>query len=78
MEPNNYPKDPIEEGKPPLDLENDLYEDDPYEDYDFLDEDSFLEEEVDDPYEGLDDIYDPMDDDDDYDSFDELERLGLY
>ena len=72
------PKDRIEEGYPPLDLEDDftddLYDDDPYEDYDFLDKDSFLEEEVDNPYEGLDDICG----DDNYDSFDELERLGLY
>lgn len=72
------PKDKIEEGMPPLDLENDFYEDDPYEDYDFLDRDSFLEEEVDDPYEGLDDICGEEDADDDYDSFDEIERLGLY
>ena len=49
------PKDRIEEGYPPLDLEDDLYEDD--------------------PCEGLDDI---CGDDDDYDSFEELERLGLY
>lgn len=74
------PKDKIEEGMPPLDLENDFYEDDPYKDYDFLDRDSFLEDEVDNPYEGLDNIcgeedadeifaeqmgfYDPMDEDD--------------
>lgn len=40
MEPNNYQKDPIEEGKPPLDLEDD-FTDDLYDDG---------------PYEGLDDI----------------------
>lgn len=73
------PKDRIEEGYPPLDLEDDFYEDDPYEGYDFLDEDSFLEEEIEEHYEGLDDIcgeedadeifaeqmhfYDPMDED---------------
>lgn len=72
---NNYPKDPVEEGKPPLDLEDDLYDDDPYEGLD----DICGEEDAEDNFQENMRFYDPMDDDDDdYDSFEELERLGLY
>lgn len=69
---NNYPKDPIEEGKPPLDLEDDGYysdnedfaiddlypDDDPEMDYyDSLDDEL---EDGEDDYYGLDDIFDDL------------------
>ena len=73
-----YTKDPVELED---DFIDDLYDDDPFESLEFLDDDSFLEEEIENPYEGLDDIcgeedadeifaeqmgfYDPMDEDED-------------
>lgn len=72
---NNYPKDPIEEGKPPLDLEDDGY----YADSeDFAIDDLYPEDDQEaDYYDSLDD--ESEDDEDDYygldDSFDDLEGL---
>ena len=65
---NNYPKDPIEEGKPPLDLEDDLYpEDDPETDYydslDDLDPNPHWDMPFDDDEDDTsDDYFDPEDD----------------
>lgn len=61
---NNYPKDPIEEGKPPLDLENDnfIYPENDYDDYDW-------------PETFPDDDFDPYDEEDYDDIFDDLEGL---
>lgn len=75
---NKDPKDPIEEGKPPLDLEDDGYY---VDNEDFTIDDLYPEDDPEmDYYDSLDNDLDPnthwdMPFDDDEDIFDDLEGL---